>query len=259
MCLFVNDNASAEIIDILADNGVRFIAMRCAGFDRVDIEHAHKRGIRIARVPTYSPASVAEHALALMLTLSRKLQLAVPRCRDGNYTVSGLTGWELASRNFGIVGTGAIGAVMARLCLVRELCMLLLLVCHCHCCQCCCWYRYHCYHCCCCCCSNHLLMSVLLTPPVCCDSTQFTTHALAHTCTSFTYNVSHHCNAIAQGFQKHTGEKPKVYAYDLFPRQDLIDAGVEYVDLDTLLAHSDIVSLHCPLLPSTFHLISEEK
>lgn len=63
----------------------------------------------------------------------------------------------------------------------------------------------------------------------------------------------------AQGFQKHTGEKPKVYAYDLFPRQDLIDAGVEYVDLDTLLANSNIVSLHCPLLPSTFHLISEEK
>lgn len=153
VCLFVNDNASAEIIDILADNGVKFIAMRCAGFDRVDIDHAAKRGIRIARVPTYSPASVAEHALALILTLSRysvgyivcclrilflcvlcrysihriahnhrKLQLAIPRCRDGNYTVSGLQGWELASRNFGIVGTGAIGAVMARLCLVRRLC-----------------------------------------------------------------------------------------------------------------------------------------
>lgn len=71
MCLFVNDNASAEVIDILADQGVKFIAMRCAGFDRVDLEHCAKKGIRVARVPTYSPASVAEHALALMLTLSK--------------------------------------------------------------------------------------------------------------------------------------------------------------------------------------------
>ncbi len=71
MCLFVNDTASAEVIDILADNGTKFIAMRCAGFDRVDLDHCAARGIRVARVPTYSPASVAEHALALMLTLSK--------------------------------------------------------------------------------------------------------------------------------------------------------------------------------------------
>lgn len=249
--MFVNDNASAEIIDILADNGVRFIAMRCAGFDRVDIEHAAKRGIRIARVPTYSPASVAEHALALMLTLSRcvflfcatphhhmhitrpflrKLQLAIPRCRDGNYTVSGLQGWELASRNFGIVGTGAIGAVMARLCLVRR-------------------------HTCC----THTCSST-------CCHVDLQLHGFRKSygpinlqrCTN---QLQMHLSTFQppQGFQKHTGEKPKVYAYDLFPRQDLIDAGVEYVDLDTLLANSDIVSLHCPLLPSTFHLISEEK
>ena len=107
--LFVNDPAPAEIVHALADNGVKMIAMRCAGFDRVDLEACAQRGIKVARVPTYSPQSIAEHAVALMFTLNRHLHNSNQRVRQGNYALSGLVGRQIFGKTVGVVGTGAIG------------------------------------------------------------------------------------------------------------------------------------------------------
>lgn len=108
-CLFVNDNASGEVLEQLAGAGVRFIAMRCAGFDKVDLPAAERLGIQVARVPSYSPHSVAEHAVAMLLCLNRNLHLAYNRVRSGDYSLSGLEGWEVKSKTIGVLGTGAIG------------------------------------------------------------------------------------------------------------------------------------------------------
>eukprot|EP00965_Chrysotila_dentata_P260707 6214008-Pleurochrysis_carterae.AAC.6 len=95
ICAFVNDDLSAEVIDALASHGVKFIAMRCAGFDRVDLPTAAKHGIPVCRVPAYSPYAVAEHALTLMMSLNRQINKASIRVSQGNYDLSGLVGFDM--------------------------------------------------------------------------------------------------------------------------------------------------------------------
>lgn len=172
VCLFVNDVCNKEVLKILADGGVKLIAMRCAGYDRVDVEAANQLGIRVVRVPTYSPTSVAEHAVALAMALIRNVHLAYNRVWQGNYTLSGLEGMEINGKTVGVIGTGAIGA------------------CFC---------------------------------------------------------------AIMKGFGC------RVLASDVWQNPKCLEMGVEYVELDELLDEADIVSLHCPLIPSTFHIINRER
>ena len=115
VCAFVNDDLSAPVIEALAGFGVKMIAMRCAGFNNVDLEAARKHGIPVYRVPEYSPHAVAEHALALILTLNRKTHKAYNRVRDGNFSLSRLVGFNLHGKTVGVLGTGKIGRVFAEL------------------------------------------------------------------------------------------------------------------------------------------------
>lgn len=172
VCLFVNDICGAPVLERLAAGGVKFIAMRCAGYDRVDLQAAKERGFKIARVPTYSPRTVAEGALSLMMAIARNIRSAVLKVAVGNYTLNGLVGTQLSGKTFGIVGTGAIGIELVKL---------------------------------------------------------------------------------LRGFDG------RILAHDIRESEEAIKHGAEYVDLDTLLRESDIVSLHTPLLPSTRHIINKEK
>ena len=113
VCIFVNDVADAKTIDNLADVGVKLIALRCAGFNNVDLVHAAERGVGVVRVPAYSPYAVAEHAVALMLTLNRKIHRAHSRVREGNFSIEGLMGFDMHGKTVGIIGTGKIGAILA--------------------------------------------------------------------------------------------------------------------------------------------------
>lgn len=106
---FVNDSADAATLKVLKDHGVGLIALRCAGFDCVDVETAAELGIKVLRVPTYSPTSVAEHSVALALSLCRKIPQAFDRARFQNYELSGLVGFQMKGKTVGIWGTGAIG------------------------------------------------------------------------------------------------------------------------------------------------------
>ena len=168
VCAFVNDELDAAVLSDLCSFGVRLVALRCAGFNNVDLQAAARQGITIARVPEYSPYAVAEYAVALMLSLNRKIHRAYARVREGNFALSGLLGFDLHSRTIGIVGTGKIGTVVAH---------------------------------------------------------------------------------IMKGFGC------RIIAADPFPNETCQQLGVAYVDLSTLLSESDIVTLHCPLTPQTFHLI----
>lgn len=167
VCAFVNDRISRQVIDILEEQGVGLIAMRCAGYNNVDFEAAMNR-IKVVRVPAYSPYAVAEHALALIMTLNRKTHKAYSRTRDNNFNINGLQGFDLFQKTVGIIGTGKIGQIFANIC---------------------------------------------------------------------------------------KGVGMKVLAYDKYPNEE---SGLEYVDLDTLYAQSDIVSLHCPLFKETHHIIGED-
>ncbi|MDD6463533.1 MAG: 2-hydroxyacid dehydrogenase [Clostridiaceae bacterium] len=164
VCAFVNDDVSAPTIDALNKLGIKIIAMRCAGYNNVDIRYAQDK-IPVVRVPAYSPHAVAEHAMALLLTLNRRIHKAFLRTRDFNFSLNGLTGFDLYGKTVGVVGTGKIGSAFIDIC---------------------------------------------------------------------------------RGFGM------KVLAYDVFPNLD----GVEYVDMETLLERSDLISLHCPLTPSTRHIIN---
>ena len=115
VCAFVNDVLDAAVLQALAQQGTRLAALRCAGFNNVDVLAAEKYGIRVVRVPAYSPHSVAEHTLALMLTLNRKTHRAYNRVRDGNFSLEGLLGFELRGRTVGIIGTGRIGQAVAEI------------------------------------------------------------------------------------------------------------------------------------------------
>jgi D-lactate dehydrogenase len=115
VCAFVSDQLDAPTLETLARIGVRLIALRSAGFNNVDLARAEKLGLVVARVPAYSPHAVAEHAVGLILALDRRLPRAYARVRDGNFALDGLCGFDVHGRTVGIVGTGKIGAVFARI------------------------------------------------------------------------------------------------------------------------------------------------
>ncbi|PQV64142.1 D-lactate dehydrogenase [Abditibacterium utsteinense] len=115
VCAFVNDRLDAETLRVLAKNGVTFIAMRCAGFNNVDLSVAKELGIGVGRVPAYSPFAVAEHATALILNLNRKIHRAYNRVREGNFALEGLLGFDLHGKTVGVVGTGKIGICFVKI------------------------------------------------------------------------------------------------------------------------------------------------
>jgi D-lactate dehydrogenase len=109
ICAFVNDELNEEVLTELAVNGTRIIAMRCAGFNNVDLDAAKRLGMNVVNVPAYSPESVAEHTVALILTLNRKIHKAYQRTRDANFSLEGLVGFNMFGKTVGVVGTGKIG------------------------------------------------------------------------------------------------------------------------------------------------------
>lgn len=115
ICSFVNDELSAGVLDLLSEEGVRLIALRSAGFSHVDLARAKTHGIVVARVPAYSPHAVAEHTVALILALNRKIHRAYNRVREGNFSLDGLMGFDLAGKTVGVIGTGLIGEVVVRI------------------------------------------------------------------------------------------------------------------------------------------------
>lgn len=115
VCVFVNDTVSEEVVEQLGSQGLRLLALRSAGFNHVDLVAAQAAGIAVGRVPAYSPHAVAEHAVALILTLNRKTHRAYNRVREGNFVLDGLLGFDLNGKTVGIVGTGLIGEVVARI------------------------------------------------------------------------------------------------------------------------------------------------
>ena len=160
---FVNDDIGAETISVLKDIGVELIALRCAGFNNVDLAAA--RDMTVVRVPEYSPHAVAEHTLALLLTLVRKTHKAYIRTRDFNFSLNGFVGFDLYGKTLGVIGTGKIGTAFIEIC---------------------------------------------------------------------------------------RGIGMNVIAYDPNPTQGFL----EYVSLEELFARSDVISLHCPLTSSTYHIIN---
>lgn len=171
VCVFVNDDISANVIAKLHEFGIRLILLRCAGFNQVDLAAANQYDMMVLRVPSYSPMAVAEHALAMMMTLNRKTHKAFNRVRDSNFSLEGFLGFDMFGKTAGVVGTGHIGYEMARIL---------------------------------------------------------------------------------------TGLGLKVVAYDVKQNPDVLALGVEYVNLDSLYAQSDIISLHVPLFNETHHLINEK-
>jgi D-lactate dehydrogenase len=171
ICAFINDDLGAEVLRSLADQGTQLIAMRSAGYNNVDLEAASQYGIKVARVPAYSPYAVAEHAVGLILMLNRKLYRAYNRVRDDNFALNGLLGFDIHGSTVGVVGTGKIGQCFAQ---------------------------------------------------------------------------------IMHGFGC------QLIGYDIHQNAECLDMGMEYVELPMLLQTSDIISLHCPLLSATHHMINEQ-
>lgn len=115
VCAFVNDKLSAKTLEILAQMGVKLIALRSAGFNNVDLEASQKLGLSVVRVPEYSPYAVAEHAVALILTLNRKIHRANSRVQEGNFSLNGLVGFDLNGKTVGVIGTGKIGKIFVKI------------------------------------------------------------------------------------------------------------------------------------------------
>lgn len=115
VCAFVNDRLDAPVLETLAAQGTRLILLRSAGFNHVDLDAAARLGLPVARVPAYSPHAVAEHTMALILTLNRKTHRAWTRVREGNFELDGLLGFDLAGKTVGVIGTGQIGRVLVRI------------------------------------------------------------------------------------------------------------------------------------------------
>lgn len=116
VCAFVNANAHALTLEVLGANGVKLILMRCAGFDAVDVEMAKNLGIKVTRVPAYSPEAIAEHAMGLALAANRRIHKGYIRVRENNFALDGLVGNTLYGKTAGIIGTGKIGAALCRIC-----------------------------------------------------------------------------------------------------------------------------------------------
>lgn len=169
ICVFVNDKVNKQVIEVLAQKGVKVIALRCAGFNNVDLDAAKANDIHVCRVPAYSPEAVAEHALAMILTLNRKTHKAYNRVREQNFALHGLLGFTMKGKTVGVIGTGHIGT---------EFCKIM------------------------------------------------------------------------------QGMGCRVIAYDVNINTELAQKGIEYFSITDLLKQSDIVSLHCPLMPQTHHLIN---
>ncbi|MFZ4538574.1 2-hydroxyacid dehydrogenase [Propionivibrio sp.] len=115
VCIFVNDTADADVLEALAAGGTRLVALRCTGFNNVDLKAAERLGLKVVRVVTYSPYSVAEHAVALLQAINRKIHRAYNRTRDSNFALDGLMGFDLHGKTVAVVGTGKIGRVFARI------------------------------------------------------------------------------------------------------------------------------------------------
>ncbi|MDQ6815684.1 MAG: 2-hydroxyacid dehydrogenase [Bacteroidota bacterium] len=115
VCVFVNDKVNRTVIECLAANGVKIIALRCAGFNNVDLAAAKESGIKVCRVPAYSPEAVAEHAVAMILTLNRKTHKAYNRVREQNFSLNGLLGFDLHGKTVGVIGTGNIGQAFCKI------------------------------------------------------------------------------------------------------------------------------------------------
>ncbi|WP_193452140.1 2-hydroxyacid dehydrogenase [Pseudomonas nitroreducens] len=171
VCPFVNDDLSRPVLEHLAAGGTKLIALRSAGYNHVDLAAAHALGLSVVRVPAYSPHAVAEHGVGLVLALCRHLHRAYNRTREGDFSLHGLTGFDLHGRTVGVIGSGQIGEVFAR---------------------------------------------------------------------------------IMSGFGCH------ILAYDPYPNRAIEALGGRFVELDELLAQSDIISLHCPLNEATKHLINAQ-
>lgn len=116
VCIFVNDLCNQQVLDTLFTNKIKVLALRCAGFNNVDIKHANKLGIKVVRVPAYSPYAVAEHAMGLILALNRKTHKAYNRVREENFDINGLFGFNLFNKTVGVIGTGKIGCCFASIC-----------------------------------------------------------------------------------------------------------------------------------------------
>ncbi|TYZ67512.1 hypothetical protein PybrP1_002080, partial [[Pythium] brassicae (nom. inval.)] len=169
--IFVNDTADEAALRKLHANGTRALFLRCAGFDNVDLDIAAELKMPVMRVPAYSPHAIAEHAAALMMTLNRKIHRSFNRTRELNFRLDGLLGFDLHGKTVGVVGTGKIGALFARIC------------------------------------------------------------------------GGFGCNVLA---------------YDVVQSAEALSYGVKYVSLDEIWAQSDVISLHCPLFPSTRHVVNKE-
>ncbi len=115
VCAFVNDDLSRDVLKVLAQGGTRLIAMRCAGFDKVDLDAAKEFGLQVVRVPAYSPESVAEHTVGMMMCLNRKLHKAYQRTRDANFSLEGLVGFNFYGKTVGVIGSGKIGLATMRI------------------------------------------------------------------------------------------------------------------------------------------------
>ncbi|MFZ7229981.1 2-hydroxyacid dehydrogenase [Avibacterium avium] len=115
VCIFVNDDGSRKVLEKLAALGVKMVALRCAGFNNVDLKAAQELGIQVVRVPAYSPEAVAEHTVGLMLTLNRRIHRAYQRTREANFSLEGLAGFNMHGRIVGVIGTGKIGIAVMRI------------------------------------------------------------------------------------------------------------------------------------------------
>ncbi|MGX2967341.1 2-hydroxyacid dehydrogenase [Ursidibacter sp. B-7004-1] len=115
VCIFVNDDGSRSVLTKLAEQGTKMIALRCAGFNNVDLEAAKELGLQVVRVPAYSPEAVAEHTVGLMMTLNRRIHRAYQRTRDANFSLEGLIGFNMYGRTVGVIGTGKIGIATMRI------------------------------------------------------------------------------------------------------------------------------------------------
>ena len=115
VCIFVNDDGSRPVLEELKKHGVKYIALRCAGFNNVDLDAAKELGLKVVRVPAYDPEAVAEHAIGMMMTLNRRIHRAYQRTRDANFSLEGLTGFTMYGKTAGVIGTGKIGVAMLRI------------------------------------------------------------------------------------------------------------------------------------------------
>lgn len=169
VCAFTNDDINKNVIDGMAENGIKLLAMRCAGFNNVDLK-AIKNRFKVVRVPAYSPYAIAEYTIGMILSLNRKIHKAYVRTREGNFSINGLMGFDLYGKTVGIIGAGKIAQILIK---------------------------------------------------------------------------------ILKGFGT------KVIAYDPYPNEKVAkELGFEFVDLDTLYANSDIISLNCPLTKDTKYIIN---